>query len=118
MRINNSWCWRGPTLVQSVFSIIQLCAIWWVPESPRWLIAKDRHDDALQILAKYHANGNENDVTVQFEYAEIRETLRLEFLYKKTSSYFDFFKTEGNRYRLGLIISLGKYVILPHVSDC
>jgi len=30
-----------------------------------------------------------------FEYAEIKETLRLEYLYKKESSYLDFFKTRG-----------------------
>lgn len=107
MRISNQWCWRAPTLVQGVFSMIQLAFIWWVPESPRWLISKDRTEEALSILTKYHANGHADDPTVQFEYAEIKETLRLEFLYKKSSSYFDFFKTPGNRYRLGLILSLG-----------
>ena len=103
-----------------MFSLIQLTFIWWVPESPRWLVAKDRSDEALEILAKYHANGNVNDPTVQFEFAEIRETLRLEFLYKKTSSYLDFFKTAGNRYRLGLIISLGTCQLShPHpVQGC
>lgn len=39
----------------------------------------------------------------------MKETLRLEFQHKKTSSYFDFFKTRGNRYRLLLIISLGLF---------
>jgi len=58
-------------------------------------------------LAKYHANGNTNNATVQFEFREIKETLRLEFQYKKTSSYMDFLRTKGNRYRLALLISLG-----------
>ena len=80
-----------------------------IPESPRWLISRNRSNEALKILAKYHANGDAQDPTVQFEYAEIKETLRLEFLYKKSSSYFDFVKTKGNRYRLLLIISLGLF---------
>jgi len=70
-------------------------------------MAKERYDEALYTLAKYHANGNTQNATVQFEYREIKETLRLEFEYKKSSSYMDFLRTRGNRYRLALLISLG-----------
>lgn len=108
-RIPNNWSWRIPTLVQAAPSIIQLIFIFWIPESPRWLMSKDRHDEALHTLAKYHANGNLENPTVQFEYVEIKETIRLEFQAKKTSSYLDFFKTKGNRYRLLLIASLGLF---------
>ena len=93
--------------MQAAPSVIQLAFIWWVPESPRFLIAKDKHEQALQMLAKYHANGNVNDATVQFEYREIKETLGKELEHKKTSSYLDFFRTKGNRYRFVVLISLG-----------
>lgn len=105
--IAGNWSWRLPTLIQGIFSVIQLAFIWWIPESPRWLMSKDRSGEALEMLAHYHADGNENDPTVQFEYAEIKETIRLEFQHQKSSSYLDFIRTKGNRYRLGLIISLG-----------
>jgi hypothetical protein len=78
-----------------------------IPESPRFLIAKDRHDEALNVLAKYHANGNVNHPTVQFEYREIRETIKAEQMADNTSSYIDFIKTKGNRYRLIVLFSLG-----------
>jgi sugar porter (SP) family MFS transporter len=105
--IDSSWAWRIPTLIQALPSLIQITFIWFIPESPRWLISKDRTDEALDMLGKYHANGNVQDPTVQFEYAEIKETLRLEFLYRKTSRYIDFLKTPGNRKRLYIICSLG-----------
>ena len=78
-----------------------------MPESPRWLISKERYDEALDILAHYHANGDRENVTVQFEWQEIKETLKLEFTAKKSSSYLDFFRTKGNRYRLMLLVALG-----------
>jgi hypothetical protein len=71
------------------------------------LVSKERYEEAETILADYHANGDKTNATVRFEYREIRETLRLEFEFKKTSSYMDFLRTKGNRYRLALLISLG-----------
>ena len=105
--IDNTWSWRTLTLLQVVPAAIQLIFIYWVPESPRWLMAKERYEEAETMLAKYHANGDKNNSTVAFEYREIKETLRLEFESKKSSSYLDFMKTRGNRYRLALLVSLG-----------
>ncbi|KAI1333152.1 general substrate transporter [Xylariaceae sp. FL0255] len=102
---NNSW--RIPGFLQGFPSVIQILFIWFVPESPRYLIAKDKHDRALKILAKYHANGNVNNPTVQFEYREIKDTIKMEMEAKENSSYFDFFKTKGNRYRFIVLCSLG-----------
>jgi sugar porter (SP) family MFS transporter len=107
--MDNDWSWRIPTLIQAFPSVIQLMFIFWIPESPRWLLSKERTEEALQMLGKYHADGNIDDPLVQFEYEEIKETIRLEFLAKKTSSFADFLKTKGNRYRLMLIISLGLF---------
>jgi MFS family permease len=46
---------------------------------------------------------------VQHEFHEIKETLRIEFMYQKSSSYLDFFRSRGNRYRLLLLASLGLF---------
>jgi MFS family permease len=107
--IKNNWSWRIPSIFQAFPTLILFCCIWFIPESPRFLMSKDRHAEALATLAKYHANGDESDLTVQFEYREIKETLRLEFQAKKSSSFLDFLRTRGNRYRLLLIIALGLF---------
>lgn len=105
--VNNNWSWRSITFIQIIPSVIQLVFIWWIPESPRFLISKDRADDALNVLAKYHAGGDTNNATVQYEYREIKETMRLEEEAQQVTKYIDFLKTKGNRWRLAIIISLG-----------
>ncbi|KAI6777773.1 Sugar transporter [Emericellopsis cladophorae] len=103
----SNWSWRLPSIFQGTPSFFQLIALWWIPESPRFLIAKDRYDEALNILAKYHANGNVDHPTIQFEYNEIRDTIKLEQTANESTSYLDFFRTKGNRYRLAIIVSMG-----------
>ncbi|KAI5459387.1 general substrate transporter [Mariannaea sp. PMI_226] len=105
--INNNWSWRSITLIQALPSIIQILGIWWVPESPRFLINKDKPEQALEVLAKHHAGGDVNNSTVQFQYREIRQTIEAERHAKMTTGYLDFLKTKGNRWRLAIIISLG-----------
>lgn len=105
--INNNWSWRSITFIQAVPSIIQLAGIWWVPESPRFLVNKDKSEEALAMLAKHHAGGDVNNATVQFQYREIKQTIEADKSARRATSYLDFLKTKGNRWRLAIIISLG-----------
>lgn len=72
-------------------------------------MAKDKHEKALDILARYHGNGNRDHPVVQFEYREIKETIKMEMEAQSNTSYLDFFKTKGNRYRLAVLFSLGLF---------
>lgn len=105
--IENDWSWRSITLIQIVPSVIQLTFIWWLPESPRYLVSKDRNDEALLVLSRHHAGGNIHDAVVQFEYQEIRQTIQMDRGADRASSYLDFLRTRGNRWRLAIIVSLG-----------
>ena len=57
--MNNSWSWRIPSAVQALPSVLQLFLIWFVPESPRWLVSNGREEEARRILGYWHGNGNE-----------------------------------------------------------
>jgi sugar porter (SP) family MFS transporter len=107
IQVQNDWSWRSITFIQVVPSVIQIVGIWWVPESPRYLLSKDRAEEALAVLAKHHGGGDVNNLTVQFEYREIRETLNLQKTADRSSRYIDFLRTRGNRWRLAILISIG-----------
>jgi hypothetical protein len=76
------------------------------PESPRWLIAHDRADEGLAILAKYHGDGDENSPIVQLEYNEIREQMTL---FRDENPWWDFrelVNTRAARYRFYMVIGM------------
>ncbi|KAJ7707692.1 general substrate transporter [Mycena rosella] len=103
----NNWSWRAPTLVQAVIPLLQVCLIWFIPESPRFLVSKGLESKAEKILAKYHANGaTEPHPLVQFELAQIRHALRLQEEIDRGTSYWSLFTTPGNRKRMRIIIAI------------
>jgi hypothetical protein len=86
-----------------------LAVLYWIPESPRYYVDRDQPEKALRILAKYHANGNEQDEVVQLEFAEITNAIAMDKVANTNYSYLDFFRTPGNRHRFIIIISYGVF---------
>ena len=107
-QMNGNWAWRVPCLLQAIPSLVQICFIWFVPESPRWLISKGKPERALKVLAYVHAQGDENDELVQVEYHEIQQTISLEQEYEK-NAWSELWSTPGNRHRLLILVSIGLF---------
>ncbi|CAF3592852.1 unnamed protein product [Fusarium graminearum] len=101
-RINSEWSWRLPTALQALPAIVNLVGLWFLPESPRWLVGQDRHEDARAILIKYHAGGDENSAFVAAEFEEIRAALQLELA--GTRSWKELVQTKANRHRTFLVL--------------
>lgn len=95
-RIDNTWSWRIPSLLQGLAPVIQASLILFFPESPRWLVDHGRDEQALHTLAKYHCGGDLDDPLVAFEYDEIKEALRMEKEANRSSSYKSLFVNKGN----------------------
>ena len=104
--INSNWQWRAPTIVQAFPSLLQLTFVWFVPESPRWYLAKGRDELALKVLADVHANGNKDDELVQLELTEIRDTIRMEQEFE-SNGWKELIRTRGNRHRLLILVTAG-----------
>ena len=71
--------WRFPLGFQLIFPVVVFIAILFVPESPRWLLLKDRHDEALQVIARLAGkNVSIHDPEVTAEFLSIQSALQLE----------------------------------------
>ncbi|KAK9250763.1 general substrate transporter [Lipomyces tetrasporus] len=105
--VYNTWSWRVPCLLQALFPAIQLVGLIIVPESPRWLVSKGRNEEALQVLARYHANGDADDSLVQFEFNEICEAIEIEKLLNHGTGWLSFISTKGARRRLAICVLVG-----------
>ena len=101
-----SWAWRLPSALQGLSSIIQISLCFFVPESPRWLVYNNRKQEALNILTKYHAEGDSSSELLKFEMAEIDHTIELEKA-QSITSWLEWFRTSANRYRLFIIVTIG-----------
>ncbi|KYG13808.1 hypothetical protein FVEG_14129 [Fusarium verticillioides 7600] len=82
--------------------------IFFIPESPRWLIAKDRNEEAYDILAKYHAEGNRDSNFVKAEFAHMQTIIQLEMEHS-SKSHMDLIRTAGMRRRTLITAGLGLF---------
>ncbi|KAI9574335.1 hypothetical protein HD554DRAFT_2229539 [Boletus coccyginus] len=106
--MHSNWGWRIPSFLQAVPSLLQVSFIWFLPESPRWLVSKGRWDEAYAILVKYHAEGDENSEFVKAEYIQIEETLQEE-MKNAEMSWKEAFSTTGMRKRVVIASFLGLF---------
>ncbi|KIM24859.1 hypothetical protein M408DRAFT_26654 [Serendipita vermifera MAFF 305830] len=106
--MTNNWAWRIPSILQALPSFFQISFMYFLPESPRWLISKGREEEAYQILATYHAEGDRESEFVKTEFAQIKATLQIE-LENKKRSWKELVATPGMRKRLIIASFLGLF---------
>ncbi|RDW66028.1 hypothetical protein BP6252_09663 [Coleophoma cylindrospora] len=111
--IPTTWAWRTPSLIQVVPSIACMFVLLFVPESPRWLISKDRHEEALEVLAVVNAGGDVNDPLVLLQYREISDTIAWEKTEGRQLTFKEAYTNPANRKRLIIAISFSAMVMLP-----
>lgn len=74
---SSSFQWRFPLAFQAIPAVMLCVGMLWLPESPRYLIATDRHEEGMRVLKKLHADGT-NDSWIEAEFAEIKLTIDAE----------------------------------------
>ena len=101
--ISSEWSWRLPLLVQIAAPSIVLVLIYPCnPESPRYLVAKGKVEQARKVLAQYHTiDEDPHGPLVNAEIDQIHQSLqRIE---AKPWDWSPLWRTKTDRYRLFLI---------------
>ena len=111
----NTAQWRVALGIQIAPAIVLAALILLFPESPRWLVDQGRNAEGLEVLAKLHANGDENDEFVRAEYESITETITYEKEHE-AKSYIELFKSYSAARRLLLAIALQASAQMTGVS--
>ncbi|RAK88553.1 general substrate transporter [Aspergillus costaricaensis CBS 115574] len=110
--LSSSWSWRVPSILQAGYPLVQLAFLYWVPESPRWLVAQNKIEEATDILKRYHAGQEEPDEEpsplVAMEVAEITIAIELEKSIEG-SRWSALMATPGNRKRIIIAICVGTF---------
>lgn len=75
--VNSDWCWRAPWLLHIIVCIAFGGIIATLPFSPRWLIDKDRHEEAKKVLMELHQVPINHPLVVR-EYEDIASEIEFE----------------------------------------
>jgi MFS family permease len=83
-----------------------MAIIMFFPETPRWLMSKDRREEAIAIMAKYHGDGDPNAPIVQLQIHEITEDFAQTRNENPWWEFRELFNTRAARYRLAMVICM------------
>ncbi|KAL4795177.1 hypothetical protein BDV19DRAFT_399024 [Aspergillus venezuelensis] len=108
--VNSEAQFRFPLALQILFAICTFIGVLCLPESPRWLIAHDRHTEAREILWSVQPNAREiskDDTAINMEMAEIAQTMAEERQAAAEGSFKALLKDGPQRFRTRTLLSMG-----------
>ncbi|PQE16284.1 sugar transporter protein [Rutstroemia sp. NJR-2017a WRK4] len=94
-----SFQWRFPLAFQALFGVILLVGILALPESPKWLLKKDKDDLAIEILCRLQ-KCEPNDPVIKEEVRELKRVTAITKNQKLTLKEFYGAGPEMNRWRV------------------
>ncbi|KAL7277503.1 hypothetical protein ACG7TL_008424 [Trametes sanguinea] len=94
----NHSAWQISVSIQFIWAFVLFAGMIWLPETPRWLVKRNRPDDAAKSLSRLRSLPVDDPV-VQSELEEITSALEAERKIGK-NSYIDCFRSTNNKIAL------------------
>jgi MFS family permease len=104
--MSSTWAWRLPSALQAIWSIITLATLMFLAESPRWLFYQDRFEEAFEVVALTHSDGDKNSSLAQAQFQEIVDTIKFEKESNQKLGFIQTMKTPNSRKRMELMFSV------------
>ncbi|KAK1993692.1 general substrate transporter [Colletotrichum falcatum] len=108
--VANDSQFRFPLALQMLFAVVTFSGVLVLPESPRWLIAHDRHDEARRVLWAVETDARaiaDTDPRLERSLAEIRAAIREEREAANAGSFRMMFKNGGQRFLYRTLLGIG-----------
>ncbi|KAJ3922542.1 general substrate transporter [Lentinula edodes] len=99
VKMNSTWAWRLPLMLQVIPPVIIISFVWLLPESPRWLVQKGKFNEARDILIEYHSDDGKMNPIIELQLREFQESIET----KKAEAFWDYrplFSSKNRRWRM------------------
>lgn len=97
--------WRAPLALGCVPPVLFLSLSYWLPESPRWLLSKNRTNEAWDIVRTLHTSADDPGNTyATAEFYQMKKQHELEA--SLSSSWLEILRRPSYRKRAAIVFSL------------
>ena len=97
--------WRAPLGLALIWPVWIVLVTIWTPESPRYLLSKQRSEEAWSIVSRLHVSkDNPNDTYAEEEFFQMRKQAEADA--RMVSSWLEMFRKPSYRRRSLLVIAL------------
>ncbi|CDZ97895.1 lactose permease [Phaffia rhodozyma] len=107
--IASNMSWRLPLIFQGAPCFIVMICVFFIPESPRWLMQNGRNEEALAFLVKYHGGNNRDSKLVELEWKEFQENIALDASDKRWWDYRPLIVTSNGRWRMMCVLLISVF---------
>ncbi|KAK5213832.1 hypothetical protein LTR99_010373 [Exophiala xenobiotica] len=97
--------WRIPLGIQCLPAVILIIGLFWLPESPRWLLMQGRESEAQAVIMKLHEEASGDKTFAEAEFNQMKQQIEYE-REVSVKSWTQLFTKPSNRRRLLLGVLL------------